>query len=553
MEWLYWSYASAPLRAVVTVRAANPRQALRLAGQRLALLWGGSLLFAGGTSMAIASLPWPDSAGAAASAATLVTTAARLAAALGETLASPHHPALRLLPTESGRPGSIVAPAAVLGGLAAAATLLPSLAGAEAPHLETAARVVVAASLAVAIVMTTTRSGRKLTDGNRRGARFPSRAGAAGLVCVAFVAWFVGEGGLAVALADVGCAAALLVASRRVVQFLWQDELDCWEGTVPNLALSAARFGIVSTAIAIGALIATDAWGWSVGGDAGPLALRAFGTALLAFAAHAAWLALRASVDGRLRRLAVDDPHDAAGPNGRLLTLLPLLRTTAAVTLATSFALSALWMLDIPIAPLLAGAGVFGLAIGFGAQALVRDVISGVFYLVEDVFRVGEYIESGSSTKGTVERITLRTVALRHQNGPLHFVPYGSLGTVRNTSRDWVIDKFDLPLPVGTDSEGVRKLVKRIGVAMKEDPTIGPLLQEPLKAKLYRIEPGVKTFRCKFQTLPGRQFEIRADAYRRIEAALSEAGIAFAEPGSVVIMNGGQGVCGAHHPGGSSP
>ena len=538
VEWLYWGYASALLRSVVTTRAINPRQALLLAGRRLALLWAGPLLFAGGTSMAIASLPWPDLAGAVAAAATLVITAARLAAGLGETLASPHQPALRLLPTASKRSGSIIALAAALGGLAAAAVLLPGLAGVEAPHLEVAARVAIAASLALVLVAMTTRSGRLRAQSKAKRPRIPPRAVATGLVCAAFLAWLVGEGGLAAALADVGCAAAFLVVSRRAAVFLWRDERDGWEGVGPRLALSAMRFAIVSAAIAIGVLIATEAWEWSLSGDAGLGASRAFGVALLGFAAHAAWLAMRASVDGRLRRLAVDDPHDEAGPNGRLLTLLPLLRTTATVALSGSFALSALWMLDIPIAPLLAGAGVFGLAVGFGAQALVRDVISGVFYLVEDVFRVGEYIESGSSTKGTVERITLRTVALRHQNGPLHFVPYGSLGTVRNTSRDWVIDKFDLPLPVTTDSERMRKLVKRIGADMKEDPTIGPLLHEPLKAKLYRIEPGVKTFRCKFQTLPGRQFEIRAEAYRRIEVALSEAGITFAESGKVVVLNG---------------
>jgi small-conductance mechanosensitive channel len=104
--------------------------------------------------------------------------------------------------------------------------------------------------------------------------------------------------------------------------------------------------------------------------------------------------------------------------------------------------------MGIQIAPLLAGADIFGLAIGFGAQTLVRDVISGVFFLIEDVFRIGEYIESGTSTRGTVEHISFRTVALRHHTGPLTFVPYGLLGTVRNDSRDWVIDKFNIPLPL---------------------------------------------------------------------------------------------------------
>jgi small-conductance mechanosensitive channel len=100
---------------------------------------------------------------------------------------------------------------------------------------------------------------------------------------------------------------------------------------------------------------------------------------------------------------------------------------------------------------------------------------------------------------------------------------------VRNNSRDWVIDKFEIPLPVSVDSERIRKLVKRIGVEMLEDPELAKIIDEPLKAKLYRIDPGVKIFRCKVQTPPGKQFEIRAEAYRRIEAALKENGITFAD------------------------
>jgi small-conductance mechanosensitive channel len=191
--------------------------------------------------------------------------------------------------------------------------------------------------------------------------------------------------------------------------------------------------------------------------------------------------------------------------------------------------LSSLWALGLEITPLLAGAGIVGIALGFGAQALVRDVIAGIFFLAEDAFRIGEYIESGSSTKGTVERITLRTVALRHHNGPLHFVPYGSLGTVRNTSRDWVVFKFNLPLPIDADSEKIRKMIKNVGEEMLADPEVGHLIMEPLKGKLYRVDPGVKIFRCKFRTAPGDQFDVRAQAFRRIEAALGKMGIGFAK------------------------
>jgi small-conductance mechanosensitive channel len=209
---------------------------------------------------------------------------------------------------------------------------------------------------------------------------------------------------------------------------------------------------------------------------------------------------------------------------------------TAAVLITILLIMSSLWALGIEITPLLAGAGVVGLALGFGAQALVRDVIAGIFFLAEDAFRIGEYIESGTAIKGTVERITLRTVALRHHNGPLHFVPYGALGTVRNTSRDWVIEKFNIPMPIGIDSEKVRKMIKKVGEEMKADPDIGPMIMESLKGKLYRVDPGVKIFRCKFRTAPGKQFDVRAQALKRIEASLKAMGIGFADGTQTVLM-----------------
>jgi moderate conductance mechanosensitive channel len=226
--------------------------------------------------------------------------------------------------------------------------------------------------------------------------------------------------------------------------------------------------------------------------------------------------------------LAVKLSREAGGTQSRARTVQPLLRAVGRLVIGAIALMSALSSLGLNIAPLLASAGVVGIAVGFGAQTLVRDLFCGASYLIEDVFRIGDYIESGSA-KGVVERITFRTLALRHQNGPLHFVPYGSLGSVRNNSRGWVIDKFEIPLPVTVDSERIRKLVKRIGVEMLEDPELARVIEVPLKAKLCRIEPGVKIFRCKVQTPPGKQFEIRAEAYRRLEAALNENGIAFAD------------------------
>jgi small-conductance mechanosensitive channel len=313
-----------------------------------------------------------------------------------------------------------------------------------------------------------------------------------------------------------------------MVFFFWPGEGD---RVLPSIVLSAARFLVVLLAFGVTALVVDAAVIELVAAES-PLVrfvLRLIGVATLALLTHVVWITVRTAIDQRLTRVKPAGPHYEPDEHSRLLTLLPLLRVTAAVLLIVVLVISSLWALGIEITPVLAGAGVIGIAIGFGAQALVRDVISGIFYLAEDAFRIGEYIEAGGNTKGTVERITLRSVALRHHNGPLHFVPYGSLGTVRNTSRDWVIEKFNLPLPIDVDSEKIRKLIKKVGEEMMTDPEVGSLIMEPLKGKLYRVDPGVKIFRCKFRTAPGKQFDVRAQAYKRIEAALTKMDVRFAD------------------------
>jgi small-conductance mechanosensitive channel len=292
-------------------------------------------------------------------------------------------------------------------------------------------------------------------------------------------------------------------------------------GDLASVVRQAVRWALAITA----ALLLADTWSF----DLYPF-LPQWAPGVLGSIAEAAVTLLIGWYAWRLFEtcLAIKLSREEGGAQSRARTVQPLLRAVGRLVIGAIALMSALSSLGLNIAPLLASAGVVGIAVGFGAQTLVRDLFSGASYLIEDVFRIGDYIESGSA-KGVVERITFRTLALRHQNGPLHFVPYGSLGSVRNNSRDWVIDKFEIPLSVTVDSERIRKLVKRIGLEMLEDPELARNIDVPLKAKLYRIDPGIKIFRCKVQTPPGKQFEIRAEAYRRIEAALKENGIAFAD------------------------
>ena len=131
-----------------------------------------------------------------------------------------------------------------------------------------------------------------------------------------------------------------------------------------------------------------------------------------------------------------------------------------------------------------AGAGVVGVAIGFGAQTLVKDIISGFFFLLDDAFRVGEYIESGSY-KGTVESFSLRSVKLRHQRGPLYTVPFGSLGAIVNHSRDWVIDRLYVNVTYDTDLDLVKQLIKAIGRELAANPAYAPDILETLKLHVF--------------------------------------------------------------------
>jgi moderate conductance mechanosensitive channel len=156
---------------------------------------------------------------------------------------------------------------------------------------------------------------------------------------------------------------------------------------------------------------------------------------------------------------------------------------------------------------------VIGVAVGFGAQTLVKDVLSGFFYLLDDAFRVGEYIQSGTY-KGTVESFTLRSVKLRHHRGPVYTVPFGSLGAIENLSRDWVLEKIVIAVTFDTDLRKVKKLIKQIGSELLEDPEFALHIIETVKMQ------GVEEFgdygirlRLKLIRRPGEQFPIRRRAY----------------------------------------
>jgi len=206
------------------------------------------------------------------------------------------------------------------------------------------------------------------------------------------------------------------------------------------------------------------------------------------------------------------------------------------IGLAVVAVIVALATLGLDIGPLLAGLGVVGIAIGFGAQSLVRDVISGIFFLMEDAFRVGEYIDTGR-LRGTVEGMSLRSVRLRHQNGQVHTIPFGQVQSVTNFSRDWSVVKFNLHLEPTADIETVRKTIKRVGEELLDDPEIGAEFMQPLKMQgVVDVLQTDLVVRCKFTATPLRPTYLQRQALRRLIDAFAASQIRFAAPNVTVQL-----------------
>jgi small-conductance mechanosensitive channel len=254
-------------------------------------------------------------------------------------------------------------------------------------------------------------------------------------------------------------------------------------------------------------------------------------------AAWILWTALSAVIDEKMPPPAAPgDEDELPGSASRLDTLLPLVRNTLLIGLAVIAVIGALATLGLNIGPLLAGLGVVGIAIGFGAQSLVRDVISGIFFLMEDAFRVGEYIDTGR-LRGTVEGMSLRSVRLRHQNGQVHTIPFGQVQSVTNYSRDWSVVKFNLHLEPTADIETVRKTVKRVGEELLEDPEVGGQFIQPLKMQgVVDVLQTALIVRCKFTATPSRPTYLQRQALRRLIDAFAEVQIRFAAPNVTVQL-----------------
>jgi small-conductance mechanosensitive channel len=295
-------------------------------------------------------------------------------------------------------------------------------------------------------------------------------------------------------------------------------------------------------------MLLAEAWGLGVWTwletDAGSAIAEALASiAVTLFAAYIVWQFVKSFVERNLPEAeldfaTVDGESGGAAPATRLQTLLPLFQSSVLIALVIMVAMIGLSALGVNIGPLLAGAGVVGIAIGFGAQKLVQDVFSGIFFLIDDAFRMGEYVEVGNM-RGTVEKISIRSLRLRHHRGAVQTIPFGEISEVKNYSRDWVIMKLSFRVPYDTDLEKLRKTVKQIGLDMKADPELGRNMLQPLKSQgVIAMEDSAMIVRMKFMCKPGEQWLLRREAFRRVQEALRAAGLRFAHREVIVHTPG---------------
>jgi len=229
-----------------------------------------------------------------------------------------------------------------------------------------------------------------------------------------------------------------------------------------------------------------------------------------------------------------------AGISARTRTLLPLLRTILMVVLILFIALFLLARMGVDIAPVLAGAGVVGLAIGFGSQKLVQDVITGFFILVEDTMAVGDSVTLGDHS-GDVEAISIRSIRLRDIKGQVHTIPFSAVNTVINQSRDYGYHLCDLAIGYGDNIAAAMEAMTQVAEDMRQTPEWEDRITHPLEMLgLERFEENAIILRARLRTRAGDQFAAGRDFNLRVKARFDALGLGFPHPIRTLYLPGAE-------------
>jgi moderate conductance mechanosensitive channel len=209
----------------------------------------------------------------------------------------------------------------------------------------------------------------------------------------------------------------------------------------------------------------------------------------------------------------------------RLQTVGATSRRFFSILIWTAAALMVLRELDVDITPVLTGAGIIGLAVGFGAQTLVKDIISGLFLIAEDQVRLGDVAQI-NGVGGRVEEINLRTIVLRDLEGTLHYIANGEIRTLANRSKDFAFAVIDVGVGYDDDTDRVVDEVRGVAETMRQDPAFASVILEPMEVLgVDAFKPTEVTLRFRIKTLPMKQWDIARELRRRVKRALDAKGI----------------------------
>lgn len=244
------------------------------------------------------------------------------------------------------------------------------------------------------------------------------------------------------------------------------------------------------------------------------------------------------AVAARMARLGGEDGGAPDERAKRARTLAGFLRRAADALIYAVALTMVLREVGVDITPILAGAGVAGVALGLGAQSLIKDVIAGVFILAEDQFRVGDVIKT-AGVAGQVERITLRAIAVRDPEGAVHIIPNGELKVVSNLSRGWAQVTVDVAVGYREDLDRAMKVLEAAGRDLAGDPEYGRLILEPPAVLgVEALGESQVTLRLLAKTQPLRQLEVARELRKRIKAAFDREGIGGPYPHQVILQRG---------------
>jgi small-conductance mechanosensitive channel len=366
------------------------------------------------------------------------------------------------------------------------------------------------------------------------------------VIAALFVMWFVSpaDGGRSIAM-GIALAVVVLVAARLAEHVIDQVVLRGFR-VAPDLAARFPGFeqranryvslirwtlSIIIWSVAVSAILAAwgvDSLGWFTSGAGRDVLGSVVSIAVVIAIAAVVWEFTSSAIT---RYLAAHDANGASVErSARIRTLLPLLRNAFLVFLIGVVGLTVMSELGVNIAPLLAGAGIIGLAIGFGSQALVRDIITGLFILIEDTISVGEVVTVGSHT-GLVEAMSIRAVRLRDLSGSVHTVPWSDVTSVINLTKDFSYYTMDIGVAYREDVDVVIDTLKQIGAELQSDPQYGGQMLEPIEVLgLDGFGDNAVVIKARLKTFPLKQWAVGREFNRRMKRRFDELGIEIPFP-----------------------